>query len=129
MAFGEHDFQCDQGSTFTQTVTYKTLNADNSTTAINLSGYYARMDVRFALTKEADFVIQLTQANGRALVTTPNSGVITLNIASTDTATLTPATYFYDLEVFQHDSTDANYTNSVKRILQGKFEVTPEVTG
>lgn len=124
MAFGEHDFQCDQGATFSRNVSYKTLNADNTTTAINLQGYAARMDVRFALTKEADVVIQLTNSNGRAIISDAFNGVITLNINSADTASLIPATYFYDLEVFNNDTTP-----TVIRVLQGKFEVTPEVTG
>jgi len=123
MAAGTLNLTCDQGSTFERAVTWK----DQNGTAINVGGYNARMDVRFAQTKEADLVLQLTQANGR-LTRASNvaTGTFSIVISAADTASLTPATYFYDLEVFTVNATDPVY---VQRLVQGKFTVNPEVTG
>jgi len=124
MTAGTANLLCDQGSTFTTTVAW--TNAGG--TAINLTGYNARMDVRFAQTKEADLVLQLTQANGRCTVPSgdKSTGIFTLKVSAADTAALTAGTYYYDLEVFSVDSTSPVY---VQRLIQGKFTVKPEVTG
>lgn len=117
------NLSCDQGSTFQRTVTWKDANG----AAINVANYNARMDVRFAQTKEADLVLQLTQANGRLIqASDPSTGSFEISISAADTAALTPATYFYDLEVFTVNSTNPVI---VQRLFQGKFIVDAEVTG
>lgn len=123
MAAGKHNLSCDQGSTFERSITW----TDGNGTAVNVTNYNARMDVRFAPTKEADLVLQLTQSNGR-LTRAANGALGKFNIvvSAVDTATLTPATYYYDLEVFTVGATDPVY---VKRLIQGKFTVNSEVTG
>ncbi len=123
MSAGKHNLSCDQGSTFERSITWK----DSNGSAVNVSNYNARMDVRFAPTKEADLVLQLTQSNGR-LTRGANvaTGTFLIVISAADTASLTPATYFYDLEVFTVNATDPVY---VQRLVQGKFTVNPEVTG
>lgn len=123
MSAGKHNLSCDQGSTFERSITWK----DSSGTAVNVANYNARMDVRFAPTKEADLVLQLTQSNGR-LTRAANVALGKFNIvvSALDTATLTPATYYYDLEVFTVGETEPVY---VKRLIQGKFTVNSEVTG
>mgnify|MGYP006102567631 CR=1 FL=1 len=55
MAFGEHDYEVDQGATFQQSVTYTAKNAAGADIPVNLGTYEARMDVRYANTKEADY--------------------------------------------------------------------------
>ena len=83
------------------------------------------MDVRFALTKEADSVLQLNAVNGRATIDgTGTTGRINLTISAADTAALTPGEYFYDLEVF----TGSGNAGFVDRLIQGKFTVSAEVT-
>ena len=125
MAYAEHDFECDQGSTFQQSVTYQSTQSDGSLAAVNLAGYKARMDIRFALTKEADSVVQLNHTNGRATIDgTGSTGKVNLLISAADTAALTPGTYFYDLEVF----TGLGNAGFVDRLIQGKFTVSAEVT-
>ena len=120
MAAGNFDFICEQGATFKHTITY----TDSSDTAIDLTGYSVRMDVRFAKSKNADAVIQLTAANSRATVLNATQGKIQLLINATDTAALTPGEYFYDLEI--ENSTTPPV---VERVLEGLFTVDGEVTG
>ena len=114
---------CDQGSTFDVTVTWKDANGD----ANDLTNHNGRMDIRFAQTKEADLVLQLTQANGRVIRKNPvSSGKFQLLISAADTAALTAGEYFYDFEVF---TIDGRNPVEVQRLIQGKFTVRPEVTG
>jgi hypothetical protein len=114
---------CDQGSTFNVTVTWKDANE----AANDVTNYNGRMDIRFAQTKEADLVLQLTQANGRITRKSPfSSGKFQLLISAADTAALTAGEYFYDFEVF---TIDGRSPVEVQRLIQGKFTVRPEVTG
>jgi len=114
---------CDQGSTFDVTVIWKDANED----ANDLTNHNGRMDIRFAQTKEADLVLQLTQANGRIIRKNPvSSGKFQLLISAADTAALTSGEYFYDFEVF---TIDGRNPVEVQRLIQGKFTVRPEVTG
>ena len=114
---------CDQGSTFDVTLTWKDANG----TATDVTNYNGRMDIRFAQTKEADLVLQLTQANGRIVRKSPVSdGKFQLLISATDTTALTAGEYFYDFEVF---TIDGRSPVEVQRLIQGKFTVRPEVTG
>lgn len=125
MAFAEHDFECDQGSTFNRSVTYTQKDASGNDVIVNLAGYAARMDIRFALTKEADTVLQMNASNGRATIDgTGTTGKVNLTISAADTAAITPGEYFYDLEVF----TGAGNAGFVDRLIQGKFSVSAEVT-
>lgn len=120
MSAGNYDFECEQGATFKHTITY----TDSSDTAINLAGYSARMDVRYARSKSSDVLIQLNSSNSRCTILDAENGKIRLLIASTDTDDLSPGEYWYDLEI--ENSTTPPV---VERILEGKFIVDPEVTG
>jgi hypothetical protein len=123
MSAGTANLLCEQGATFERTLTWKDANG----TAIDITNYEARMDVRFAATKEADLVISLTFANSRISRVAPNAnGKFKLLISATDTTALTPSTYFYDLEVY---SSDGSSPQIVQRLLKGKFTVEAEVTG
>ena len=114
---------CDQGSTFDVTLTWKDANG----TANNVTNYNGRMDIRFAQTREADLVLQLTQANGRIVRKNPVSdGKFQLLISAADTTALTAGEYFYDFEIF---TIDERSPVEVQRLIQGKFTVRPEVTG
>tara|TARA_R110002153_G_scaffold94370_1_gene227638 strand:- start:2579 stop:2962 length:384 start_codon:yes stop_codon:yes gene_type:complete len=125
MAFGEHDYEVDQGATFQQSVTYTAKNAAGADIPVNLGTYKARMDVRYANTKEADSVISLGYSNTRATIRDLGyEGIVDLHISASDTANLVPGTYYYDLEVY----TGAGNAGFVDRLLQGKFIVSAEVT-
>lgn len=125
MSYGEHDFDCDQGSTFNTSIVYKQTLANGDIQPVNLAGYKARMEVRFALTKEADSVATLNIVNGGATINgTGTAGQVDLLISAADTAALNAGTYFYDLEVF----TGSGNSGFVDRLIQGKFTVSAEVT-
>jgi hypothetical protein len=111
---GRYNMVCDQGSTFNLV-----FNIYTDSTAWDLVGNYtARMSVKtsYLVTEPA---ISLTTTNGR--ITFAAGGQVTLTISATDTATLSPNRYSYDLEF-------EDLTGTVTRILEGKFVVRPEVT-
>lgn len=120
MSAGNYDFECEQGATFKHTITYK----DSNDAAIDLTGYSARMDVRYARSKNSDAVIQLNASNSRCVISDSINGKIKLIIASNDTDDLTPGEYWYDLEILSSATPPV-----VERVLEGKFIVDPEVTG
>lgn len=105
-----------QGATFRRTVTIN----NSLGVAINLTGATARMQIREFIAATTT-IIELNEANGRALITDAAGGVITLMIADEDTALLTFAKAVYDLEVEYADGT-------VDRVLQGTVTLSLEVT-
>lgn len=52
-------------------------------------------------------------------------GVVTLSLTNTQTDTLKPGRYVYDVEISYQDS---DSTDIIERILEGKIFVTPSVT-
>ena len=120
MSAGDLDFVCEQGATFKREITL----TDENDTAINLSSFTVRMDVRFAKSKNADALIQLNASNSRSTVSNATQGKIQLLISAADTTSLTPGEYFYDLEI-QSSQTPPQ----VERVLAGRFVVDGEVTG
>ena len=104
----------DQGATYSLALTYKDANG----TAINLTGYTAAMQIRTSY-ESASTVVSLTSSSG--IVITAATGLLTINITSTQTAALTPGTYVYDLEI-------TSGANVVTRLIQGSVMVSAEVT-
>jgi len=110
------DLNCYQGANFDYTLTWQTNG-----TAVNLTGYTARMQVRESY-DAGTAVVSLTSGTGITLGGT--AGTIGLALSATATAALdgTPNTqYIYDLELV----TGAGY---VTRLVEGRFMVYPEVT-
>lgn len=116
MALGNRfDITINQGATFELTVTWK----DSAGTAINLTGYSARMQVRETYSS-ASTVVSLT--NGSGITLGGAAGTIAILISATTTAALTaPFSGVYDLELVSAGGV-------VTRLLQGAATVTPEVT-
>lgn len=98
-------------------------NADG--TAMDLTGYDARMQVRSSHNANASVEFEFSTANG-AIVITPLEGLITLTIAATQTdeTSVTPAgnTSVYDLELYNSGS------GEVLCPFAGNFVITPQVT-
>lgn len=105
-----------QGATFKRIVRL----ADATSTPIDLSGCTARMHVR-AQIDAPETLIELTAANGRAVISDAENGEVTLLISATDTAALAFSKAAYDLEIEYHDGT-------VDRILAGTVKLSKEVT-
>lgn len=108
-----YDFTAGQGETFDRTVTWKIDG-----TAVNITGYTARLQIR-KTHKSTSAVVSLTQASGLTLG--GSAGTIQIVISATATAALTARRYVYDLEL-------VSSSGVVTRVLEGAFELTPEVT-
>ena len=78
MAAGAYDITCEQGATFSRTLTVKDSNGD----ARDLSSHTARMQVR-RTNSSSTTPIELTTANGK--ISTNSSGQIILSISASDT--------------------------------------------
>lgn len=116
MSAAQYDLVIEQGATWSQSVQWKT---GSPATAVNLSGYTARMQLRSSVSTSAA-ALSLTTENGR-IALTANTGTITLSVSATDTAALTAGRYVYDLELVSGGG-------QVTRVMEGVVTVSAEVT-
>lgn len=111
---GEYDIKILQGSDKKITVVVK----DDSDTVINLTGYDARMQVRSNI--QSDTVLdELTNGNSRIDITGVE-GKLELKFPSDISKNYNFVSAVYDLEI--------DGGGQVKRILEGKFLISKEVT-
>ena len=109
----KYNMVCPQGSTLDLQFTYKINKYP-----VNLTGYGARMQVREFHTS-LETLISLEAGSGITLG--GRAGTINVLIPSRDTESFKPVLHVDDLELV--------YPNgSVIRILEGTFNITPEVT-
>jgi hypothetical protein len=113
MAAGELNLTVEQGTTFSQTLTWKIDG-----TAVNLTGYTARMQARDDVTSSTT-ILSLTQSAGLTLGGV--AGTIIIALTATQTAALVAGNYVYDLEL-------ASSGGVVTRLVQGTLAVSAEVT-
>ena len=113
MTPGLVNFVCPQGSTFRRTLTYTLDNVP-----IDLSGYSSRLQVRQAYYSE-DPIVSLVSGSG--ITIGGSAGTIDLFISATDTSSFPTGVHVYDLET-------VSPSNIVDRLIEGTFNVTPEVT-
>lgn len=116
MAAAQYDLVIEQGSTYSQSVQWKT---GSPAAAVNLTNYTARMQLRSSVTASTA-ALSLTTENGRISITA-NTGTVTLSISATDTAALTAGRYVYDLELVSSGG-------QVTRLMEGVVTVSAEVT-
>ena len=112
---GRLDMSCYQGASFDYTLTWKTNG-----TAVNLTGYTGRMQVRDGF-DAGSAIVSLTSGTGITLGGT--AGTILVELTATQTAAIdaTPSgQYVYDLELVSG--------STVTRLVEGNFFVDPEVT-
>ena len=112
---GIYNIIADQGSTFTRQLTWN----DSAGSAINLTGYTARMDVRTSIDAAGAATLSLTTENGR-IVLGGTAGTIDLSVAGTATAAVVAGDYVYDLELVSG--------STITRLVQGTFTLRGEVT-
>lgn len=113
MAAGKYNDTIEQGETYIRVFTWK----DSTDTAINLTGYTARMQLRAENRLDAA-AFSFNESSGLTLGGT--AGTITLTIAATSTATM-DGRYFYDLELISG-------SGIVTKLLKGILTVAGEVT-
>jgi hypothetical protein len=111
---GQLDFLMPKGSTFSRTLTYKLGGS-----AVNLTGYTARMQARSSVTS-ATIVLDLTTANSK-ITLGGAAGTIQLNLTATETSAITKTSLAYDLEL-------VSAGGEVTRLVEGQIVLTPEVT-
>lgn len=124
MAAATLDLLIEQGATFTRGLTFR----DGAGALINLTGYTLRGQIRESLPSTTIIASFTTTIANQ----TTNEGEASFSLTATETAGLPLSVtstgqarkssfYVYDLEAVKPD-------NTVDRILQGKVEVSPEVT-
>jgi len=113
MTPGLVNFVCPQGSTFRRTLTY-TLDE----VPVNLTGYSSRLQVREAY-YSTDPVVSLVSGSG--ITMGGSAGTINILISASVTSQFPTGTHVYDLEIISP-------SNIVDRLIEGTFNVTPEVT-
>lgn len=94
----------------------------------NLTGLTPRMQIRKKQRKDADivltFAVAVPPATGIAVGNQANpaeAGWIDFLAVSADTTNLVPGIWFYDLQL-------TNGTGQVETVLEGQFQITPQVT-
>ena len=119
MIAGKYNIYCEQGATFSRILTIRVPDeVDPSiTTAYDLSGHTARMQVKRTI--DSDAMVQLTTANN-GLTIDDDTGSITIFMSNAVTASL-ETSGVYDLEII-----DSN--GYVSRVVQGTFTLNREVT-
>lgn len=114
MTAGIYDIIIEKGATWNPIITWQ----NNDGTAIDLTGYSARLQVREPVTASTT-LISLTSGSGITLGGT--AGTIALLLSATDTAALSFEKGVYDLELVSGGGI-------VYRLLQGRVNVSSEVT-
>jgi hypothetical protein len=114
MALSTYDMSAEQGSDFATTVTY----TNDAGSAVNLTGYTSRMQVRQFAGSKAPF-LTLTNTSGMAI--TAGTGVISVAITAAALSTVPAGSYVYDLEI-------VSGAGAVTKLLSGDFDVLAEVT-
>ena len=125
MSAGKYNFTCEQGATFDKIITYK----DSTGTAVSLNNYLVRMHVREY--SGGDLIVDLhsnATSNGHCILNGSvedsedgANGNVRLLIAAANTSAIPPGSFKYDLEI-------QSPSGVVTRILEGKFNVVPEIT-
>lgn len=110
---GVLDLECYQGANFDYELTWTVAGS-----AVNITGYSARMQVRQYADSTA---VALSFVNGTGITLGGTAGTIALSAVATATSAVEAGQYVYDLELVS----GAGY---VTRLVQGTFTVSEEVT-
>lgn len=126
MRAGTHNFNCDQGATFSRLIEVEQPDPADPTgetfLPLNIAGFQARMQIRRTITSE-NFLASLTSpGNGLTVNPNPSEAENQILIFMSDEVTASISTSgVYDLEI-------ESPTGVVSRVLQGEFILSPEVT-
>lgn len=111
-----YDIVVDQGATLHRSIALKS----SAKHVVPLTGYTARMDIRVK-TPDAITILELTTPSNGLFINASIGSIIIL-ITPSQTASMTPGNYVYDLEL------EETSTGTVTRLLQGNLTVRAEVT-
>ena len=115
MSLAVYDSAIAQGSDWYINFQYEDSNGN----PINLTNYTAQMQFR---SLPNDPIVALTLDTTAGIVITGLSGLIQVHATANQTGSMSAGYYYYDLEV------TAPTTNIVTRIIQGQFQINPQVT-
>lgn len=116
MSAGRYHIKIEQGADLLLDIDVK----DSTSSAVNFSGYTtARAKFKNFVT-DTSSVLEANNTNSR-LTFSNTAGRISLNVPSSVTTSLTEGEGVYDMEV-------VNSSGVVYRILEGTYEISPEVT-
>lgn len=104
--------------TVTSAVTGLYLQGGTALSAVDITGYTARMQLR-SLPSDSVAVLTLTQASG--ITIDGPTGTLAVRATAAQTAAISAGPYYYDLEI-------TSPTGVVTRIVQGELVVNAEVT-
>lgn len=107
---------CEQGSTFSAGIYIK----DKYQNPVDLTGYTFKMHVRVTAATTGSPLLEISTANGYGTITAA-TGKLSWTVPAAVTAAITAGNYFYDLEI-------TSGGGLVTRIIEGKFDITAEVT-
>ncbi len=108
------DITVNQNATFSAVMTWISGGLP-----MNVTGYSAKMQVRDRLSFKNTKIIELTDLNGGIVLGDVN-GKITISLTSTQTSSLTPGIYYYDLIL--------GITGTEHRVSEGSFIVSAGTT-
>lgn len=107
---------CEQGSMFNPTIF---IVEDCSGDPVDLTGCTVKMQVRPA-PGSSTLILTISTLAGNVTIDGPR-GAIAINVPASVTATLVPGLYVYDMDLTESGG-------GISRLIEGKFEITPEVT-
>ena len=110
---GYLNLDCYQGANFDYQLTWTVGGS-----AVNLTGYTSRMQVREAVDSTA---VAFSLVSGTGITLGGTAGTIALSAVATATAGIAAGQYVYDLEL-------VSGTGYVTRLVEGNFVVYAEVT-
>jgi len=125
MSAGKYSFVLEQGSTFDIEIQYK----DTTGSAVDLSGYSGKMQIRPTIASETVYLTLSSSLNGDGTglnfsgsngSTPPTSGSVGIFVSATSSSALDFTEAVYDLEITSG--------SIVTRILEGKVKLSKEVT-
>jgi hypothetical protein len=125
MSAGKYSFVLEQGSTFDIEIQYK----DTTGSAVDLSGYSGKMQIRPTIASETVYLTLSSSLNGDGTGLNfsgsngsipPTSGSVGIFISATSSSALDFTEAVYDLEITSG--------SIVTRILEGKVKLSKEVT-
>lgn len=116
MSAGTYDILVEQGAVFNRVLTWR----DSTGALINLTGYTARLSVKQSY-DSSTIVFEMTTNNGR-ITLGGAAGTVTLYISANDTDDIPAKRFVYDLKLVPSNN------NNAVRVVQGTFEVVPQVT-
>lgn len=115
MPAGKYTIQIEPGATFELPLQF----LDANSVPINLTGYTARMQVRPA--PGGTLILDLTTSNGKIVITDAAQGKLKLLVEASETNSVPPGVYRYDLEL-------QSPANVVTRYLEGQVRVKEQIT-